>query len=133
MSSCIVVRSVVGLAIGATLSGTAFAQAWAPGSEIIGQPVQVTTNGTVNTLYLDPGGSLRIMTPGGNTVPGTWTAANGQLCISTGGPQECVPYASPFQAGTPMSLTSSCGAAETWLAESTNAPPAQGERGERGR
>ena len=134
MKSSILARSAVGIVIAATLTGTAFAQAWTPGAEVVGQPIQVTTNGVVNTLYLDPGGSLRIMTPGGNTVPGTWTAANGQLCLSAGGPQECVPYAGPFQAGTPMTLTSSCGASETWLAQSTNTPPpAQGERGERGR
>jgi len=30
-------------------------------------------------------------------------------------------------------LTSSCGATETWLAQSTNQPPTQGQRGERGR
>jgi hypothetical protein len=109
---------------------------WTPGSEVVGQPIQVTTNGTTNTVYLDPGGSLRIMTPGGNTVPGTWTAANNQLCLGVGGAQECVPYAGPFQAGAPTTLTSSCGASETWLAQSTNQappPPAQGERGERGR
>ena len=44
------------------------------------------------------------------------------------------PYASPFQAGQPVTLTSSCNATSTWLAQSTNAPanpPSQ--RGERGR
>ena len=134
MKSWTLARGAAGIAIAATLSGTAFAQAWTPGAEVVGQPIQVTTNGVTNTLYLDPGGSLRIMTPGGNTVPGTWTAANGQLCISAGCPQECVPYAGPFQSGAPMALTSSCGASETWLAQSTNTPPpAQGERGERGR
>jgi hypothetical protein len=103
-------------------------------TEVIGQPIQVTTNGVSNTVYLDPGGALRIMTPGGATVPGTWTAANGQLCLAVGGGQECVPYAQPFQAGQPLTLNSSCGATETWLAQSTNGPPpAQGERGERGR
>jgi hypothetical protein len=114
--------------------GTAFAQAgWTPGSEVVGQPIQVTTNGTTNTVYLDPAGQLRIVTPGGNTVPGTWTAANGQLCLGVGGAQECVPYAAPFQSAQPLTLTSSCGATETWLAESTNQPPMQGQRGERGR
>lgn len=112
--------------------GVAFAQVLTPASEVIGQPVQVTTNGTTNTLYLDPGGSLRIMTPGGRTVPGTWTAANGQLCISAGGAQECVPYAGPFRAGVPETLTSSCGASETWLAQAVNGP-IRGQRGERGR
>jgi hypothetical protein len=132
MKKCYLARTVVGAAVMATAS-TAFAQAWAPGSELVGQPIQVTTNGVTNTLYLDPGGSLRIMTPSGSVIPGTWTAANGQLCIGNGTGQECVPYSGPFQAGTPMALTSSCGAAETWLAQSTNGPPAPAERGERGR
>lgn len=135
MKSSFATRAMIGVVIAAAASGTAFAQA-TPGAEIIGQPIQVTTNGTTNTLYLDPGGTLRIMTPGGNTVPGTWTAANGQLCISNGAAQECVPYAAPFQAGQPLTLTSSCGASETWLAQATNAPPpppVSGQRGERGR
>lgn len=133
MKGRFLLRTAAGVAFAAALPGTAFAQEWTPGAEIVGQPVQVTTNGVTNTLYFDAGGALRIMTPGGNAVPGTWAAANGQLCLSTGGPQECIPYASPFQAGAPMTLTSSCGAAETWLAQSTNAPPVQGEKGERGR
>jgi hypothetical protein len=134
MKSCILRRAAIGLAAGAMLPVAAMAQPWSPGVEVIGQPIQVTTNGVTNTVYLDPGGQLRVLTPGGNAVPGTWTAANGQLCIAVGGGQECVPYASPFQAGQPLTMTSSCGASETWLAESTNAPPpAQGERGERGR
>ena len=133
MKSWYLARAVFGVTIVATAAGGALAQAWTPGAEVVGQPIQVTTNGVTNTVYLDPGGSLRIMTPGGNTVPGTWTAANGQLCISNGTAQECVPYSGPFQAGTPMAMTSSCGAAETWLAQSTNAPPAPGQRGERGK
>ena len=134
MKSYFLVRAAAGLAAVVLLPGAALAQAgWAPGTEIVGQPIQVTTNGTTNTVYLDAGGQLRIMTPGGNTIPGTWTAANGQLCLGVGGPQECVPYAGPFQPGTPQTLTSSCGATETWLASSTNQPPAQGQRGERGR
>ena len=126
-------RAAIGLAVGATLPAAAMAQL-VPAAEVIGQPIQVTTNGVVNTVYLDPGGQLRIVTPGGRTVPGTWAAANGQLCISAAGPQECVPYSGPFQAGTPMTLTSSCGASEIWVAQSTNAPPpVAGQRGERGR
>ena len=131
MKSSYLVRVAVGLTAGAMLPGAAMAQAM--GAEVVGQPIQVTTNGTTNTVYLDPGGQLRIVTPGGNTVPGTWTAANGQLCLGVGGAQECVPYASPFQAGQPLTLTSSCGATETWLAQAINQAPAQGQRGERGR
>ena len=122
-------RAAIALAIG-TLPSAVLAQAL--GSEIVGQPVQVTTNGVTNTVYLDPGGSARIITPGGNTVPGTWTAANGQLCLSNGTAQECWPYASPFQAGQPQTLTSSCNSTSTWLAQNTN-QPAPVERGERGR
>ncbi|MCY7398549.1 MAG: hypothetical protein LH466_06920, partial [Sphingomonas bacterium] len=46
----------------------ASAQMWTPGSEIVGQSVQVNTNGTVNTVYFDQGGAARIMTPAGNSV-----------------------------------------------------------------
>src|SRR5690349_21064326 len=129
MKSSFAVRIGIGLLSVTLLPAAAMAQA---GTEVIGQPIQVTTNGVTNTVYLDPGGQLRILTPAGNTVPGTWTAANGQLCLGVGGSQECVPYTGPFQAGAPVSLTSSCGAAETWLAQSTNAPPPT-PRGERGR
>jgi hypothetical protein len=132
MKGLFVARAIAGLSI--VLPGAALAQAWVPGSEIVGQPIQVTTNGVTDTVYLDPGGSLRIVSPGGNTVPGTWTAANGQLCISAHGAQECVPYAGPMSAAQPLTLTSSCGATETWLAQATNAPPPPpAQRGERGR
>ncbi len=127
-------RVAIGMAITATVPAAAMAQAnWTPGSEVVGQPIQVTTNGVTNTVYLDAGGQLRIITPGGNTVPGTWTAANGQLCMTVNGVQECVPYTAPFQAGQPVTVTSSCAANETWLASNTNAPPAQGAAPERGR
>jgi hypothetical protein len=110
----------------------AFAQ-WAPGSEIVGQSVQVETNGVTNTVYFDAGGAARIQTPAGNIVPGTWSAANGQLCLSTGAAQECWPYSQPFQAGQQVALTSSCNAASRWTALGTNQPPpveqGAGERG----
>jgi hypothetical protein len=116
------------------LPSAAFAQGWSPGSEIIGQPIQVTTNGVTNTVYFDAGGSARIMTPSGNTLPGSWSAANGQLCLNNGTAQECWPYQGPFQAGQPLTLTSSCNATSTWLAQATNSaappPPTKGERGQ---
>jgi hypothetical protein len=123
------------LAIATTLPGTAFAQgAWTPASEIVGQPIQVTTNGVTNTVTLGPGGQAQILTPAGNPVAGTWTAANGQLCLNNGTAQECWPYNGPFQAGRPQTLTSSCNATSTWLAQATNQPaPVQGQKGERGR
>lgn len=132
MKSGFVVRAAAAIAAMTAMPGIASAQGWTPGSEILGQPIQVTTNGTTNTLYFDQGGSLRIVTPGGNTVPGVWSAANGQLCLSANGAQECVPYAGPFQAGQPLTLTSSCNATQNWLAQATNQPPSQGQKGERG-
>jgi len=110
----------------------AFAQ-WVPGSEIVGQTVQVQTNGVTNAVYLGPGGQATITTPGGNVIPASWTAANGQLCLNNGMAQTCWAYSSAFQAGQPMTMTSSCGTS-TWLANSTNQPPppSQSPSGERG-
>lgn len=115
------------------LPSAAFAQGWTPGSEIVGQQVQVTTNGTTNTVMLNPGGTAAITTPNGTAVPATWQAANGQLCLSASGGQECWPYNNPFQAGQPQTLTSSCNSASTWLAQNTNQPPTRAQKGERGR
>ena len=131
MRSWLVARAAFGLIVVTALPGTVLAQS---GSEIIGQPLQVTTNGVTNTVYLDPGGTARIMTPGGNTVPGNWSIANGQICLSAAGAQECWPYAAPFQAGQPLTLASSCNQSSTWLAQATNTapPPPPVERGERG-
>jgi len=133
MKSGFVARTSVALVAMMGLPGVALAQGWSPGSEIVGQSVQVTTNGTTNTVFLDAGGSARIVTPGGNTVPASWSAANGQLCLNTGAAQECWAYNSPFQAGQPQTLTSSCNSTSTWLASATNQPPTQGSGGERGR
>ena len=129
MKSGIVVRTAIGVLIAGFASGTAFAQ---DASEIVGQPIQVTTNGVINTVYLDAGGSARIMTPAGNTVPATWQVASGQLCLNNGTAQECFPYTAPFQANTPLTLTSSCNSTSTWLAQATNAPPPPVAAPERG-
>ena len=106
--------------------GTASAQMWTPGGEIVGQSVQVNTNGTINTVYFDQGGAARIMTPAGTTVPGRWTAANQQLCLDIGtGSAECWPYRAAFQAGQPISLTSNCNVSSQWTANSINQPEQQ--------
>ena len=49
----IVGRAAAGLTLMTALPGAAFAQA---ATEIIGQPIQVTTNGVTNTVTLNPGG-----------------------------------------------------------------------------
>ena len=126
-------RGVIGsLAYGAILLGApltaAYAQ-WTPGSELVGQSVQVETNGVVNTIYFDPGGAARIITPAGAVVQGNWTAANSQLCLQTSGGQECWPYQSAFQSGQAVSLVSSCQVSSRWTPLSTNPPQVSGERG----
>lgn len=125
---------IVLAAAAAALPGAAFAQAWTPASEVVGQPLQVTTNGVTNTVTLMPGGSAAITSPSGRVVNASWSAANGRMCLVNGAAQECWPYAAPFQAGQPVTVTSSCNAVSTWLAAATNAPPAPpAQRGERGR
>jgi hypothetical protein len=130
MVAQVLTKSVTGILLLAA-PVAAMAQ-WAPGSEIVGQSVQVETNGVTNTVYFHAGGVARIQTPAGNIVPGSWSAADGQLCLSTGAAQECWPYARPFQAGQQITLTSSCNAASRWTALGTNQPPVQQSEGERG-
>lgn len=108
------------------------AQSWAPGSEIVGQSVQVETNGVINTITFNPDGTAQIASPSGNVTPATWSAANGNLCLNATGAQECFPYAEAFRAGQPVTLTSSCNATSRWLASNVNQPPSQSSAGERG-
>lgn len=133
MVGTVIGRAALGLIVAAALPAAASAQAWTPGSEIAGQSVQVTTNGVTDTVYFDQGGAARVVTPSGHTVSGTWTAAGNNLCLNNGMAQECWPYSAPFQAGRPVTLTSSCNATSTWLASATNAPPPADVKGERGR
>ena len=133
MGKRLVAKAIVGtVLLAAPVAGIAQA-GWVPGSEITGQSVQVLTNGTTNTVYLDAGGQARIQTPGGNVVPATWNAGGGQLCLSTGAARECWPYTQPFQAGQQVTLTSTCNSSSQWTALGTNtAPPAAQGAGERG-
>lgn len=124
-------KIAIGLAA-LSLSGVAAAQNWTPGSEIIGQSVQVETNGVVNTITFNGDGTAVITTPSGRAVPATWSATGGRLCLNAAGASECFPYARAFQAGQPVSATSSCGATSRWLANGVNEPPASRPAGERG-
>lgn len=110
----------VGLAAIALPALASAQMGWVPGAEIVGQSIQVETNGVTNTIYFDAGGNARIVTPGGNTLPASWTASNGRLCLYSGGGQECWAYQAPFQAGQPMAMTSSCQTNSRWLASATN-------------
>jgi len=123
---------IVGLAL--AWSGTALAQGWTPGSEIVGQPVQVVADGVTNTIYFDTATSQRITTPQNNAIAGGWTAANQQLCLVDQGIQECWPYTAPFQAGVPVTLTSlTSSKPSTWTALSVNpGAPGVARKGERG-
>ena len=131
MTKRVIFRTIAGAALlGAPLTA-GFAQTWVPGSEIAGHAVQVETNGVMNTVYFEPGGTARIQTPGGEIVPANWSVAANQLCLNTSGAQECWNYTQAFQAGQQVSLTSSCGTSR-WLPLSTAQPPSQMPMGERG-
>ena len=117
--------------------GTASAQMMAPdGSEITGQPVRVDVNGISNTVYFNRGGTARIVGATGQEASGTWSAQNGNLCLTAGSTRECWPYQTAFAANQPVVLTSDCGSVSRFTALSTNrmaAPPVQVQRaGERG-
>ena len=130
MTKSLLLKIALGAAVAAPASIVA-AQPWVPGSEIAGQSVQVQTNGVMNTITFNADGTAAITTPSGTTVPGTWSAAGGQLCLNANGGQECWPYAQPFQAGRQVALTSNCQQLTTFIPGSTN-PPAQRSAGERG-
>ena len=120
------------IAIGASiLSSAALAQAQQPLAEVIGQPIQVTTNGITNTIYFDANGTVRMVTPNSNVVQGSWALSQGSLCINSGSAQECWPYDSPFQPQHPKTMTSSCTSTSTWVAQATN-NPSQSLKSERG-
>lgn len=108
------------------------AQEWVPGTEIVGQSVVVETNGVANTVYFDAGGAARIVSPQGRVVNASWTAADNNLCLNSGGASECWPYSQAFQAGQRVTLTSSCQAVSNWLPNGTNAPPVKEAMQERG-
>jgi hypothetical protein len=114
----------------------ASAQSWTPGSEIVGHPATVTTNGIADTVTLNADGTARVVTPGGREVPASWTNAGGQLCVRTGLGSECWTPQAPLQAGQPVTWMSNCNSATTWLASEVNTPPppppAPEIKGERG-
>jgi hypothetical protein len=115
----------------APAAGVVAQPGWVPGTEIVGQTLQVTTNGVTNSVTLNADGTASIAAPDGTVVPATWSAANNMLCLSTGGPQECWPYTQAFQAGQQVSLTSNCNQVSSWMASMTNQPQ-QAPAGERG-
>ena len=116
----------------ALLAATPAQAAWVPAAEIVNQTVRVETNNVVNRITFVPGGAARIETPGGKIVDASWTAAQGRLCLHTGGQSECVPYNQPFRAGVEITTQSDCGSSIRWLADKTNALPEADRLGERG-
>lgn len=119
-------RLALGLSLTALASG-ASAQ-WTPGMEIMGQRVQVQTNGITNTIVFDRGGIAHISSPSGATVvDATWVAEGGKLCLKTDSTFDCYPYRAPFMARHTVPLISDCGVRSDWTALETAVPP--GERG----
>lgn len=117
-----IARTLVGLTA-LSVASVASAQ-WVPGSEIIGQQVQVETNGIVNTVIFDRGGIAHISSPSGKTVvDATWSAAGNKLCLQTENTYDCYPYLSPFTARVPVNLLSDCGVMSQWTALTTYVAP----------
>lgn len=116
------------LVIGAiALSSASVAAAqWSPGMEIMGQEVQVQTNGVLNTISFQPNGVATIRSPSGATVvDATWTSDAGQLCLKTTNTFDCYPYRAPFTARMPVDLISNCGVRSRWTALSTAVSPVE--------
>lgn len=132
MRSVLLRAAFFGAAVVTPIATVAAQAGWTPGAEIVGQTVQVQTNGVMNSITFNADGTATIATPEGTTVPGTWSTANNMLCLSAAGGQECWPYAQPFQAGQQVALTSSCNQVTTFMAQATNPPPTQRSGGERG-
>ena len=109
------------------LSSASMAAAqWSPGMEIMGQEVQVQTNGVVNTISFQPNGVATIRSPSGATVvDATWTTDAGELCLKTASTFDCYPYRAPFTARAPVDLVSSCGIRSRWTALSTAVSPVE--------
>lgn len=131
-------RSLVAVAAIAVAVPVAAQSTWVPGSEIVGQSAKVTTAGITNTVYFDPNGHARVLTPAGHSVDASWTASKQKLCLYTGGATECWPYDTPFQAQKLTALSSSCGGLSEWIMNGVNQlpspppPPVSDVLGERG-
>ncbi|HYI43631.1 MAG TPA: hypothetical protein VD768_08425, partial [Sphingomicrobium sp.] len=94
MKKGIIFRALATVALVAAPVTAGFAQTmWTPGAEIVGQTIQVETNGVTNTVVLDAGGTARITSPGGTVVPANWSVAGNQLCLATATNQDCYAYA----------------------------------------
>lgn len=129
--------AVAGALIATFGASSASAQDWPLGSELRGSTIQVDfPTGDVNTLQLYPDGTASIQGRNGMTVPAQWTLEGGQLCLAAGGERECWPYATAFQQGQTVSLTSDCASSSRWTALSLQQPapppPMQQRSGERG-
>jgi hypothetical protein len=119
-----IARIMIG-AIGLSVASAAAAQ-WSPGMEIVGQEVQVQTNGVVNTISFQPNGIATIRSPSGATVVNAnWTSDAGQLCLKTSSTFDCYPYRAPFTARMPVDLISNCGVRSRWTALSTAVSPVE--------
>ena len=119
----ILLHGLGAILIGALSSVGAQAQVFLTGSEITGQRVDISVNGSTNAVYFDQGGSARIIAVDGSQVNGTWFVRDGSICLAAAGAEECWAYRSQFQAGQAVVLTSNCGTQATWVPLATTLPP----------
>ena len=124
-------KIITAAAIAAAMSFSGAASA-ATGDELQGHTVDVVfADGTSNSIYFGSNGQALVSGPQGATMTANWYVQNDQLCLQSGGTQECWGYSQPFQTGMTRTLESGCDASSQWTARSVNspAPMMTGERG----
>ena len=109
--------------VAALCSVEAQAQVFLTGSEITGQRVDISVNGSTNAVYFDQGGGARIIAVDGTQVNGRWFVRDGSICLAAQGAEECWVYQTQFEAGQAVVLTSNCGTEATWVPLATTLPP----------
>jgi hypothetical protein len=87
-----------------------FPRAQQPGSELVGQTLQMqTSRGQVSTLQFRNNSIVRARF-GQQEIIGRWQVEPMRLCfLWTGAPRECWPYPSPFRRGETRRITSDRG------------------------
>lgn len=106
-------KFLAALSFGVALAaGAAFADTVSNG---FGNTFVVTTAQGAEVLYhFDEGGAYRMTAPDGTVVSGTWTVANGQLCLTPqGGAAGCSAYVGDKNVGDTWTQTASDGSTIT--------------------
>ena len=103
------IAAILGLAMSATLMAPpAFADTM---QNAYGNTIVVTyASGAAVRYHFNADGSFEIVTPDNQTVPGTYTVAGGQICLTpTGGQAACTDYVGDKNVGDTWTQTATDG------------------------